>query len=95
MAPRKVDFALAARAAVTTLAEAAERIAELNEVFVASGYNTGGSDPIIDSDIEGHDITAANLADVATFAENLYKFLNDDTPLKFDYATAINAFRGM
>lgn len=48
MASRKVDFALAVRKAVTALAEATERITELDEIFTDSGYDSGGSDPIVD-----------------------------------------------
>lgn len=95
MAARKVDFALAVRAAITELAEAAERIAELDEIFADSGYDAGGSNPIVDEDIVGHDITAQNLAAASIFAENLALFLNGGDPLVFDYASSINAFRNM
>ena len=95
MAPRKVDFARAVRDGVTALAEAADRIAELDAIYKASGYDAGGSDPIVDEDVEGHDITAADLANASTFAENLALFLNGGDPMQFDYASAIDAFRGM
>ena len=98
MAPRKVDFALAARAAITAVAEAAERVAELDAIYNASGFqpaSEGGANPITDTDLDGHNMTAANLADVSMFAVNLAKFMNNDRPLQCDYATAINAFRGM
>ena len=95
MASRKVDYALAARSAVTAFAEATERIGELYEIFTDSGYDTTGANPITDEDIEGHDITAQDLANFATFAENVTLFLNDGEPMSFDYASKINAFRGM
>ena len=62
MAPRKVDFALAARAAVTQFAESVERIAEIDAIFTDSGYDSGGSNPIVDDDLTGHDMTAAQIA---------------------------------
>ena len=95
MASRKVDFALAVRAGVTALAEAAERVAELDAMYVDSGYDSAGSNPIIDGDIEGHDITADDLGNASVFAENLDLFLNGGDPMVYGYASAINAFRGM
>ena len=95
MASRKVNFALAARAAVTALAEAAERIAELDDIFQDSNYYSGASNEIVNADLEGHDITAQDLNNVSMFATNLAEFLNYGTPLQFDYLAAINAFRGM
>jgi len=95
MAPRKIDFALAARAAVTALAEAVERIAELDEIYTDSGYDSGGDDPILDDDIAGHDITAADLTNFAAFATNLALFMNAGDPAVVDYQSHINAFRNM
>lgn len=95
MAPRKVDFALAVRAGVTALAEAAERVAELDAMYVDSGYDALGSNPITDGDLTGHDVTALDLTNASIFAVNLALFLNGGDPLVFDYAGAINAFRGM
>ena len=88
MAPRKVDYVLAARAAITQFAEAAERIAELDAIFTDSGYESGGSDPIVDGDLTGHDMTAAQLTAVHTFAGQLDTFYAPK-------AAAINAFRDM
>ena len=95
MAPRKVDFSLAVRAAVTALAEAAERIAELDAIYVDSGYDGGGTNPIVGGDLTGHDITAQDLANASTFAKNLALFLNNGDPMVFDYASAIGSFRNM
>lgn len=95
MASRKVDFALATRDAVTAFAEAVERVGELHEIFTDSGYDSTGTDPIIDEQIAGHDITAQDLANFAAFAANVALFLNNGDPAQVDYASKINAFRGM
>ena len=95
MASRKVDFALAERAAATAFAEAIERIAELYEIYYDSGYDPGGSDSIIDGDIEGHNMAAQDLTNFATFAENLALFMSAGTPMVFDYQSKVNAFREM
>lgn len=89
MAPRKVDWALASRAAITALAESVERIGELDAIGTDSGYDSGGTDPITDADLEGHDITAAQLAAVHSFAGQLDAFI---TPT---IAAAINRFRNV
>lgn len=88
MAPRKIDFALAERAVITQFAEAVERIAELDQIFTDSGYDVGGGDPIVDGDLIGHDMTAADLSAVHAFAGLLDTFY---APL----AAAINKFRDM
>lgn len=95
MALRKEDFALATRAAVTALAEAAERIAELDVIYSDSGYDSGGANPITDEDLTGHDMVAQDLANASTFATNLALFLDDGDPMVFNYASAINKFRNM
>ena len=89
MAPRKVDWALAARAVITQFAEAVERIAEIDAIYTDSGYDAGGENPIVDADLEGHDITAAQLAEAHWFATQLDAFL---IPI---ITTAINGFRNM
>ena len=95
MASRKINLALAERAAITAFAEATERIAELREIYFDSGYDPEGSNPILDENIEGHDMTSQDLANFATLAENLDLFLNGGTPMVFAYQEKLNAFRGM
>lgn len=95
MAPRKIDFALATRAAITAFAEAVERIGELDSIFVNSEYESDGANEIIAGDLMGHDITVGDLANAHTFAVQLALFLNDGTPMQVDYASKINAFRNM
>ena len=94
MAPRKVDFGNAARAAVTAFAEAVERVGELDEIYTDSGYDSGGSDPILDADCPG-DLTAQDLTNFATFATNVALFMNAGDPAVVDYQSHINAFRNM
>ena len=93
MASRKVQTALAMRDAIGQFADAVERINELDEVFVDSGYDAGGSDPIVDSDVAAHDITAQDLANFSTFRDQLDLFLNSGEPLQVDYWAKIRAFQ--
>ena len=47
MAPSKVAFALSVRASVTAFMEAVELIAEKDQIFSASEYNSGGGNQCV------------------------------------------------
>ena len=95
MAPRKVDFALAVRGTATKLAQVMDEIDSLAGIYVASGYNSGGSDPITDEDLTGHEIATAQLSQFASLAANLIKFMDNQTPVKADYRTPLNTLRSV
>lgn len=95
MAPRKIDFAITTRDAITAFAKAVNCIAELEGIYNDSGYFVGGASEVVSGDLEGHDITVQDLINVSTFATNLNKFLNNAVPAKVDYMSAINKFRNM
>ena len=93
MAPRKVDFALQIQSQGTTLADLAAALGELYNTYFDSGYNGGGADPITDEDLEGHNLTAADIANMITLTENLDKFLNAQVPVVGDYSATLNQIR--
>lgn len=93
MASRKVDVALAIRNAIGTFADNVQRIQELDDIFVGSGYDSGGGNPITDEDIVAHDLTATDLANCHTFRLQIDKFLGNQVPIQFDYWASINALR--
>lgn len=95
MASRKVTISLAIRSAITSLDNLVTELNELDDMFINSGYDSEGTNPIVDEDIEGHDMVAADLAAVHTFVEQINLFLNDGEPIQFDYASAIDKFRNM
>ena len=95
MASRKVTISLAIRTAITAFDDLVIMLNELDNMFIKSEYASGGTDPITDGDIVGHDMTAADLAAAHTFVTQLNLFLSDGTPLQFDYAGAIDRFRNM
>lgn len=95
MASRKVTISLAIRSAITSLDNLVTKLNELDDIFINSGYDLGGTDPILNEDIEGHDMSAADLAAVHTFVTQLNLFLNDGEPIQFDFASAIDRFRDM
>lgn len=93
MATRKQEYALSVRAAVTAFADAAATIAKLDDIYIDSGFDSEGEDPITEVDLVGLKVTVGNLASASVFANNLGLFLNAGDPLVFDYASAINKFR--
>ena len=95
MAPRKVDFALAFREQITKLADVAEELHELNLVYFASGYNSGGAAPSEDADLTGHDLTVAQVANMSTVSTALDALLSNGSPAQGDYWTLINAVRNV
>lgn len=95
MASRKVTISLAIRNAVTSLDNLVIELNELDDIFINSGYDSSGTNPIVDEDIEGHDMIAADLAAVHTFVEQINLFLHNGVPTQFDYASAIDRFRDM
>lgn len=93
MASRKVQTALAMRDAIGGFADSIQRVRELDEIFMDSGYDAGGTNPITDEDVTAHDLTAADLGNVHQFRMQLDKFLNAEAPTVYDYWAAINALR--
>ena len=95
MAPRKTDFALALRTAGGSLADAADDLADLYEVYWASGYNSGGSNELVAGDLTGHDITVTQVTAMITLAENLAKFLNNQDPTNADYDQTLDGLKNL
>ena len=95
MASRKITISLAIRSAITNLDNLVTKLNELDDIFINSGYDSGGTNPIVDENIEGHDMVAADLAAAHTFVTQLNLFLNDGSPIQFDYTSAIDKFRNM
>ena len=95
MAARKVDFSLSWRTQITQLADLAVALNELNAAYFASGYNGGGADEIQDSDLEGHSLTAADVATMSTVTSNLELLLSNQVAAQGDYWTLINAVRNV
>lgn len=69
------------------------KIKDIFETYFDRGYNGGGSDPIIDGDVTGLGLTAAEIAAFITFAENWNNFLNNQAVFQSDYANTLNNIR--
>jgi len=60
----KTAFADTVRGTVAQFLQALERLVELQNVYIARGYNPGAADAIVDGDIAASKITAAQLSQV-------------------------------
>lgn len=89
----KLTFATQAQSDATTLAALGESLDAVVGVYFDRGYDSGGSDPIADIDIESLSITAADLAAMVTLAQQLANFLGNAAVATADYQATINTIR--
>lgn len=89
----KPEFAEQAKKVSTDLAQLSERVLSMFHAYFDRGYNGGGSDPLLDSDIVASGVTAAQIAAFITLAEQLGNFLNNQSALVSDYDSTINKLR--
>lgn len=93
MADRKLSFAQNLQGKISVLAKAADELENLYTIFFDRGYNSGGSNTIVDGDLSSIGITAAELGEAITFIENLGKLLNNQDPTNADYDATLNKIR--
>ena len=65
----------------------------LEEAYFDRTYNIGGADEIADSDLEGTDLTAANLASAMTLVAQLRNFMDNAAVSTGDYHSTVNKVR--
>ncbi len=89
----KLTFGEQSQGEATTLAQVADRLTNLETVYFDRGYNSGGTNPIVDGDIVSLNITAADLAALITLAQQLNNFLGNLAVATGDYDATLNAVR--
>ena len=89
----KLTFGEQSQNDATTLAQVADRLANLETVYFDRGYNSGGTNPIVDGDIVSLNITAANLAALVTLTQQLNNFLGNLAVATDDYDATLNTVR--
>lgn len=89
----KVAFAEEAQNLCTELAGLSERFQSSFQTFFNRGYDGQGSDPIVDADLTSLGITAANIGAFITLAENINKFLDNQSPFSSLYRDTVNDLR--
>ena len=66
---------------------------DAREVFNDREYYPAGSDELIDADVSGLEITAAEVLAAMVLFENFLKFLDDQAITADDYRATLNAMR--
>ena len=89
----KTAWATQAQKDATAIAQVADRLVNLRTVYFDRGYDSGGSNPIIDGDVTALGITAVQLGDLVTLAEHLEDFLNAGVVATLDRDPTLNAIR--
>jgi len=68
-------------------------LADLKNEYLDNGYNSAGSDPIVDSLLANYDITADQFNSVLTMFGELDNFVSNVAVVQGDYAATLNAVR--
>jgi hypothetical protein len=89
----KQEYAQAAQAVTTTLAQVADKMEDMVTVYFDRGYGAGGAKEITDADLAALGITAAELAGFITVAEQVGKLLNNQEVTEGDYDSTLNKLR--
>lgn len=89
----KLTFAGKAQTLATTLAQASNDLDDLITVYFDEGFDSGGADPIANGDIESLGITAVELGNMITFAQQFNDFLNNAVVATLDRDPTLNAMR--
>lgn len=89
----KSNYIESVRGIATALASGIKDGADLYSIYFDRGYNSGGSDPIVQADLDAYGIQLADFTSMITCLENLAKFANNDNPAQGDYDATINKIR--
>lgn len=89
----KEDFANRLRSASSRFMQDAEDLAALYATYFDRGYNSGGSDEIVDGDVIEAETTAADIAAGITASEQLANYLNAGAVTSADYSASWNRLR--
>jgi hypothetical protein len=90
---RKIKFVNNLQAKLTGLASIVDDIDTLREVYLDRGYESGGSDEITAPDIEGMDLSLAEVSEIATLLVDLNKFIKNQTVTQTDRSATLSKFR--
>lgn len=89
----KLTFAGKAQDSATTMANIGDQLADLYSVYFDRGYNSGGANPITDDDLASLGMTAVQLGNLITLAEQFANFLGNAAVAQDDYDVTLNAIR--
>ncbi len=93
MASRKNKFAVQCQSVDTTIARAIEDARALEETWSTRTYNAGGNDELVDADVAGLEITAAQVTAFIVLAGELAKLVDNEAVTQAYYSITLNAIR--
>ena len=93
MASAKFNFGSKSQSIATSLAQAVNDAADIVSVYFDRGYDSGGSDPIVDGDIAGLNITATQVGAAITLFQQLANFVDNAAVTQADYDATLNTIR--
>jgi len=79
--------------AANQLHQAAAMLKDADVYYYKNGFQAGGANPILDSDLVQYNLKAADVAAGMTLAEQLENFLNNLDVVKADYMTTVQKLR--
>jgi hypothetical protein len=96
----KIDLANKAKNLATVMAQLARDLDEVKAVYFDRGYNSGGANEMVDSDVEATGNTAAEIGAIITLAEQFATWYPggftepaDESLAVVDHETAVNKLR--
>lgn len=66
---------------------------ELSGTYFDNTWNSGGADVIVDGDVSSRNITASQIGNFITMADQLVNFFSNSAVTQADYAVSVNALR--
>lgn len=71
----------------------ADVLAERDKEYFDNGYNSGGGDEIVDSDLTDYDITTAQFTNAITLIQQLKNFYGNAAVTQSDYQATLSKLR--
>jgi hypothetical protein len=89
----KQTFARQLQTDAGKIAEIRKFLDDRKGVYFDRGYNSGGSNPIVDADVADLDLTAAQVGSWITLLEQLEKFFTNQSVTQADYDATLSVMR--
>jgi hypothetical protein len=90
---QKQSYARQLIADANEIAALKRKISDRYGVYFDRGYNSGGSDEIVDADVADLNVTAAQISSWITLLEQWGKFWDNQAVTTGDYDATMNALR--
>jgi hypothetical protein len=89
----KQQFVQNLQQAMNTFHQATSMLKDCDLYYYKNGFNSGGANAIVDSDLTQYNLKAADVAAGMTMAEQLQNFINNAVVAQADYETTVQKLR--